>query len=61
MESFNNNFSELSNTNIKVKIKEFGMEYEFTKQQIVKLCDKLEELEKNYKKAKEELTKRGVE
>ncbi len=61
MELFNNNFSDQSNTNIKVKIKEIGIEYEFTKQQIVKLCDKLELLEKLHNKAKEELTKRGVE
>jgi hypothetical protein len=61
MESYNNKFNEMSNTNINVKIKEIGIEYDFIKQQILKLCDKLEVLEKEYNKGKEELKKRGFE
>lgn len=60
MESFNN-ISELSNSTIKVKNKEIEMEYGFIKQEILRLCDKLEELEVQYNKGKEELKKRGVE
>jgi len=61
MEYYNNDYSEMSNTNINVKLKEIGIEYEFIKQEILKLCDKLEVLEKNYNKGKEELKKRGIE
>lgn len=61
MESYNNKFGEMSNTNINVKIREIGIEYDFIKQQILKLCDKLEVLEKEYNKGKEELKKRGFE
>ena len=61
MELYNNNFTEMSNTNIKMKLKEIGINYEFMKQEILKLCDNLEVLEKEYIKGKEELKKRGVE
>lgn len=61
MESYNNKFSEMSNTNIKMKMKEIGINYEYVKQEILKLCDSLELLEKEYNKGKEELKKRGVE
>lgn len=61
MEYYNDNFSEMSNASIKVKLKEIGTEYEFMKQEILKLCDKLEFLEKYYNKGKDELKKRGIE
>ena len=37
------------------------MDYGFIKQEILKLCDKLQDLEEQYNKGKEELKKRGVE
>jgi hypothetical protein len=51
----------MSNTSINVRLKEIGIEYEFLKQEILRICDRLEVLEKDYIKAKEELKKRGVE
>lgn len=61
MESYNNEFSEMSNASINLKLKEIGINYEYVKQEILKLCDNLEILEKEYKKGKEELKKRGIE
>ena len=61
MELYNNDFNDLSNTTINVKIKEIKMEYDFLKEEIIKICDKLEILEKMYNKGKEELKKRGIE
>jgi hypothetical protein len=61
MELYNNDFNDLSNTTINVKIKEIKMEYDFLKEEILKICDKLETLEKMYNKGKEELKKRGIE
>jgi hypothetical protein len=61
MESYNNIFKDMSNTSINVRLKEIGIEYEFLKQEILRICDRLEVLEKDYIKAKEELKKRGVE
>lgn len=61
MELYNNDFNDLSNTTINVKIKEIKIEYDFLKGEILKICDKLETLEKMYNKGKEELKKRGIE
>jgi hypothetical protein len=61
MESYNNTFNDMSNTNINVKLKEIGIEYEFLKQEILRICDRMETLEKDYIKGKEELKKRGIE
>jgi|LakMenE18May11ns_1017448.scaffolds.fasta_scaffold9959649_49 hypothetical protein len=61
MELYNNDFNDLSNTSINVKIKEIKIEYDFLKEEIIKICDKLEILEKVYNKGKEELKKRGIE
>ena len=61
MESYNNEFNEMSNASINLKLKEIGINYEYVKQEILKLCDNLEILEKEYKKGKEELKKRGIE
>lgn len=61
MELYNNDFNDLSNTTINVKIKEIKIEYDFLKEEIIKICDKLEILEKMYNKGKEELKKRGIE
>ena len=52
MESYNNEFSEMSNASIKLKLREIGTNYEYIKQEILKLCDNLEILEKEYKKGK---------
>lgn len=61
MEYYNSQYNEMSNATINLKLKEIGIEYDYIKQEILKFCDKLEVLEKEYKRAKEELKKRGVE
>lgn len=60
MELYNNDFKEMSNTNIKVKLKEIELEYQNVKNTLLKLCDELEVLEKMYKSGEEELKKRGL-
>ena len=60
MELSNNDFKEMSNTNIKVKLKEIELEYQNVKNTLLKLCDDLEALEKIYKSGEEELKKRGL-
>lgn len=60
MELSNNDFKEMSNTNIKVKLKEIELEYQNVKNTLLKLCDDLEVLEKIYKSGEEELKKRGL-
>ena len=60
MELSNNDFKEMSNTNIKVKLKEIELEYQNVKNTLLKLCDELEVLEKMYKSGEEELKKRGL-
>ena len=45
MELYNNDFNDLSNTSINVKIKEIKIEYDILKEEIIKICDKLEILE----------------
>lgn len=53
-------FSKLSNSEINLKIIGFTNEYNVKKGEIIKMIGELEELDKLYNKAKEELDKRGV-
>lgn len=53
-------FSKLSNAEINLKVKGYEDEYNVKKSQIVTLVHDLEELDKLYIKAKEELKKRGI-
>jgi len=53
-------FSKLSNSEINLKIMGFTNEYNVKKGEIIKMIGELEELDKLYNKAKEELDKRGV-
>lgn len=56
----NKDIKEMSNTNIKVKLKEIEFEYQTIKNDILILCDKLEELQKIYEIGSEELKNRGL-
>lgn len=56
----NDDFSKLSNAEINLKVKGYEDEYNVKKSQIVTLVHDLEELDKLYIKAKEELKKRGI-
>jgi len=56
----NKDIKEMSNTNIKVKLKEIEFEYQTIKNEILILCDKLEELQKIYEIGSEELKNRGL-
>jgi hypothetical protein len=53
-------FSKLSNSEINLKIMGFTNEYNIKKGEIIRMIGELEELDKLYNKAKEELDKRGV-
>ena len=53
-------FSKMTNAEINLKIMGYNNEYDVTKEKIVKLVGKLQELDKLYIKANEELKKRGV-
>lgn len=53
-------FSKMTNAEINLKIMGYNNEYDATKEKIVKLVGKLQELDKLYIKANEELKKRGV-
>lgn len=53
-------FSKLSNSEINLKIMGFTNEYDIKKGEIIRMIGELEELDKLYNKAKEELDKRGV-
>lgn len=53
-------FSKLSNSEINLKIIGFTNEYNIKKGEIIRMIGELEELDKLYNKAKEELDKRGV-
>ena len=53
-------FSKMTNAEINLKIMGYSNEYDTTKEKIVKLVGKLQELDKLYIKANEELKKRGV-
>lgn len=52
-------FSELTNSELKFKLKEFEDEYEAIKNKITKLVDRMDELDLLFDKAKKELSKRG--
>jgi hypothetical protein len=56
----NKDIKDMSNTNIKVKLKEIEFEYQTIKNDILILCDKLEELQKIYEIGSEELKNRGL-
>ena len=56
----NIDFSKLSNSEINLKIMGYDNEYEIKKSKIIDLVHELENLDFLYKKAKEELEKRGV-
>lgn len=53
-------FSKMTNAEINLKIMGYNNEYDVTKEKIVKLVGRLQELDKLYIKANEELKKRGV-
>lgn len=56
----NINFSEMSNADINIKMLEYSKEYDVKKNTIIKLVHELEDLDKIYIKANEELKKRGM-
>ena len=51
----NNNYKEMSNAELKLCIETFTNEYEGKKNQIIKICESMGEIEKEYLKAKHEL------
>ncbi len=53
-------FSKMTNAEINLKIIGYNNEYDVTKEKIVKMVGRLQELDKLYIKANEELKKRGV-
>lgn len=53
-------FSKLSNSEINIKIMSYENEYEIQKKKIIELVHNLEELDKLYIDAKNELKKRSV-
>jgi hypothetical protein len=53
-------FSKLSNSEINIKKMGYENEYNIKKQKIIELVGRLEELDKLYIEANEELKKRGV-
>ena len=56
----NINFSKMSNSEINLKLKSYNNEYDIRKSKIIELVHELEDLDFLYKKASEELKKRGV-
>ena len=56
----NIDFKKMTNSEINVKIMGYDNEYEVKKSKIIELVHELEDLDYLYKKAKEELKKRGV-
>lgn len=56
----NVDFSKLTNSEINIKIMGYNNEYEVKKDKIIKLVHDLEDLDYLYRKANEELDKRGV-
>lgn len=56
----NINFSKMTNSEISLKIKSYENEYDIRKSKIIELVHELEDLDYLYKKASEELKKRGV-
>lgn len=56
----NIDFSKMSNSEINLKLMGYDNEYEVKKNEIIKLVHELEDLDYLYKKANEELKKRGI-
>ena len=56
----NVDFSKMSNSEINLKIMGYDNEYEIRKSKIIDLVHELEDLDFLYKKANDELKKRGV-
>lgn len=56
----NVDFSKLSNAEINLKIMGYDNEYQIKKDKIIELVRELEDLDFLYKKAKDELNKRGI-
>ena len=56
----NIDFSKMSNSEINIKIMGYDNEYEVKKSKIIELVHELEDLDFLYKKATDELKKRGV-
>ena len=56
----NIDFSKLSNSEINIKMKSYDNEYNVKKSKIISLVSELQDLDYLYKKAKKELSKRGV-
>lgn len=55
-----NKFSDMSNSEIKIKLIEMENEYESIKNNVIKQMERMEELDKNYLNGKNELKKRKV-
>jgi len=56
----NIDFTKMSNSEIKIKIMGYDNEYDVKKNKIINLVHELEDLDYIYRKANEELEKRGV-
>lgn len=56
----NINFSNMSNSEINLKILNYNNEYDVRKSKIIEMIHELEDLDYLYNKANEELKKRGV-
>lgn len=56
----NIDFSNLSNSEINIKMKSYDNEYNVKKSKIISLISELQDLDYLYMKAKKELSKRGV-
>ena len=56
----NIDFSKMSNSEINLKIMGYDNEYDIRKGKIIDLVHELEDLDFLYRKAKDELSKRGV-
>lgn len=56
----NTDFTKMSNSEINLKMMGYDNEYDIRKTKIVNLIHELEDLDFLYRKAKEELKKRGV-
>ena len=60
MELYNDKISEMSSTTIRVKMKEIGTEYQYLKDELVRICDKMELLQEKYNEGVNELKKRNL-
>ena len=56
----NIDFTRLSNAEINIKLMGYDNEYQVKKNKIIEMVHELEDLDFLYKKAKDELNKRGV-